>query len=1133
MDKSFHSPLMARSPFSPRGRQGITSKRSLLPGFCTPSRITSSVKSGQSVQVILKSAHNFVERFGQSLPVLITEAITFADRNAVVSARISECGYAWVVCGRRLLIWQYRQNVGFTGTPQKKMMVSSQCFELHLPQSDLAHRAELVSVFISSASHTPSCIAVSPEGVVRYWPSVIHDGVSVEQIADLQGQECDSLTDIGGLGSILATTTCSVVWIQPHLSAGRPSLICHNLRTPTGWLGGITKKMSSFIFGPLSTEQNAETRLVRVLTVQENENSWLVYVLAGHSLQKWRLSANKEELLIFIVELNQLIRDGFRSTIWEQTGGDPSEIDTWLLDIQSDKGNVIILAAAVNMHISPQVHYAMISVQTNLPTPPTNIRDLLLLKMNGLYREDNSSDSLSYRFLLCGTCAYLYNQRTITIFKPQEEPDILEFHGLPDFILGGAVCVNTPIFFLRNHGLVTISHNDAGTDFNISTSIANVESLNDSGLGNLSVYNMDAEEIYNTYKTTISKMKAAFIYHLKKQKSACQDIIHEIFVPEPSFTCTINSTLDKCVVGICRELLDDTPAGDPRWSHKTRVGIGSSYAMQVLHQLQDKQKALNLFVRFLHEFELWNYLGAVTIHDTILATAYVLGEFFEKIIAGITLKQHSHSSVLTKAIDNYITDSEVPKEHGLTKQDILFSKVTQIHQILQELVNRCDEAAHSDLNPMEAIELVKETNNIILSVLKDINQFRYQNKDNYTPQDGALAIAPAFLPWTSAVGASGLHDSLMLQQSVTYNYGAKIASDNNTRIILYDQLTSLIDFILDGYKTHLDSIKGTHRENILTKQYQSDRHKLISPLIIEKEFERATLLAEKYLDFETLIVICDATQNQQKLRNYMDRYNSQGFSEFLYTWYLQENQPGKIIDICKTSQVNPQLTTFLADHPSLLWIQNIYENKFSGAANILKNLASNETDLIVRQKTMFSLSKLAKLTTDEDDTNDYVDFIDSRLELISIQEEIPDYVLQSYGYDTINIKVIPPKDLIYLYTCVEYKEAGDIEFKKALDLLQYIDDNEVRSEQLLNIWKAAILRDSWLEGNLDSPIEVLQNTLFFKLADLAFRLGGDPYDFLPPLEALTDVLELSVVQDNKHFQFLMKTAYEYFYGLKS
>lgn len=39
-----------------------------------------SGKSTQSVQIIHKTLYNYVERFGQPLPVLVTEALTFVDR---------------------------------------------------------------------------------------------------------------------------------------------------------------------------------------------------------------------------------------------------------------------------------------------------------------------------------------------------------------------------------------------------------------------------------------------------------------------------------------------------------------------------------------------------------------------------------------------------------------------------------------------------------------------------------------------------------------------------------------------------------------------------------------------------------------------------------------------------------------------------------------------------------------------------------------------------------------------------------------------------------------------------------------------------------------------------------------------
>ncbi|KAJ8941363.1 hypothetical protein NQ314_010426 [Rhamnusium bicolor] len=1016
MDRSFQSSFSVKSPFSPRSRQNISSKRIIPPSFRKSSRLSVSGKSTQSVQIVLKSAHNYVERFGQPLPVLITEALTFADRNTVVSARISECGYAWVVCGRRLLIWQYRTTSSAPGTPQRKHGGINQCFELQLPQSDLAHRAELVSVFIAAGSNAPSCIAVSPEGVLRYWPAVVHEGVTVEQTVDLQGQECDSLTGVEGLGCILATTTCTVVLVQPQVTGGRHVLQCKPLRTPSGWLGGISKRMSSLIFGPISNEHSSETRLVRVLSVPNSDGTWIVYVLAGHSLQKWILSTSDAEQLVSVAELHRLVRDSFHAAVWDNCVGDQAEIDTWLLDIQSDKDNIIVLAAAVNMQMSPQVHYAMISFSTNATT---QIRDFLLLKMSGLYREDKPSDSLSYRFLLCGTNAYLYNLKTITVVKPQEEPDTLEFNSSQDLLLGGSICVNTPIFFSRINGLVTVSSNEqlVGDYMNLSmmgTSIP-VETFSEMvGVNNLSVYNMDPDEIFNAYKDTVGQLKAAFIFHIRNQQS--------------STILGIDSTLDKVVVLMCKDLLDDIPAGDPRWNKDAPLGIGSSYSMQVLHQLEDKQKALSLYLKFLKDSGLWNRLSACNMRDMPTATESCP----KKITAAIVLKSLPNSLILENAIEKAIEHFESEPGNGLTNQDIFYREVSKVHRGIQELVTCCEDSAHSDLNPAQVAQIVHDTNEIVLTVLNEVIQYRNQNIETFIPSEEAKLLNLDYLPWTAANGVEGVADALLLQHALTFGYGLKLTSQGQLRNSLLDHFVALTDLVLDGRKCHLESIKNTPRENILYKQYCSDRHKLIKPL----------------------------------------------------------------------SNIRPKLFV---------------------AADTLHNLAREEAESLTRQKTMLSLSKLAKLAgPNTTDSKSYIENINSHLELITFQEDLPDYVLQEFGYDTLKPRVIPPKDLVHLYICNEYTDAGELEFKKALDILPFIEDEELREELHLKIWRSAILRDSWTYKNLDYPLEILQGTLFFRLVDLSIALGANPNSLLPPLDTLTEDQCMQDLQDNKNFQFLIK-----------
>ena len=60
-----------------------------------------------------------------------------------VSVRISPNGWAWLVHGRRLVVWRYAKAA--SGNSHHRMMGGANCRELTLPPSDLSHDAKLVS----------------------------------------------------------------------------------------------------------------------------------------------------------------------------------------------------------------------------------------------------------------------------------------------------------------------------------------------------------------------------------------------------------------------------------------------------------------------------------------------------------------------------------------------------------------------------------------------------------------------------------------------------------------------------------------------------------------------------------------------------------------------------------------------------------------------------------------------------------------------------------------------------------------------------------------------------------------------------------------------------------------------------
>lgn len=161
-------------------------------------------------------------------------------------------------------------------------------------------------------------------------------------------------------------------------------------------------------------------------------------------------------------------------------------------------------------------------------------------------------------------------------------------------------------------------------------------------------------------------------------QSACQDIIQSLFLSESSSLPSIDTVLDKVVIKTCEELLNDVPARDPRWETRDdQISLGSSYSMQVLSQLEDKQKALDLYLTFLRDVDLWNRLCACNYRDLPLATVYILGELSEKLVAAVALKRLPSSEILEKAITRVVDVAVEEMEGQLSHQDLFYRWVNR------------------------------------------------------------------------------------------------------------------------------------------------------------------------------------------------------------------------------------------------------------------------------------------------------------------------------------------------------------------------------------------------------------------------------------------------------------------------
>lgn len=1114
----------AASAAARRRSTGVFATGARRSPFNTPGRSTPLNRSHQTSQLMEGSGQYTLESYGSSLPALIMEALTFADRNIEMSAVLSPSGWAWLVCGRRLLVWRYRQQA------DNQRMVNHQFRELTLPPSDLAHRAQLVVVYAPTDGQVPACIAVSPEGFVRYWPSIAHEGSYHEISTELQGQECESLIFLGAsLGCLLATTTSTTLLIQPaphqHHNQSTQTINVRHLKVPAGLLGGISRRVSSLVFGSMPT-QAPEARLVGVVSVtgaEPDERS--VLVLSANSLQKWYLIPGEPDKMVYECNVEKYIREGFIDHVWGRERAGATQLRVWLIDMQptATGSSVMILTAAINPQISQQLVYALATMETGSNAPPLGVSNFFVLKHSEYYQESAENNVLlAQRFILCSSTAYIYNKNTVLCVSALGEGDSgdrVEFSGAGDSILGVGRSQGLPIFFSANHGIVSIAPTQTlNQTLQMNESIAEEPSRGLCETLNISTAGLEA---ITASKDHTSRLQAAFLHFNNNNLAQAQAILDDLFPGSDT------SLLDSTVIQLSANLLDDCPATDPRWAEsKQSGGTGAPMSLLIQNQLRDKTAAHQYFIDFLQQMGLWQRLSICSVEDGRRAvTRVILGEHGERLAfaAALRTRHPDHQHLMDSAIRYVLQDRDEVPTGKLTHADLFYRRVSVVEDIIWGLRRAQDEVLSADIAPRDAPATIHSVNGLLLSLLRAARDSRARVA---TMAGAAANDQPCeFIPWTATQGPRGIRVLLLDQHTTTVEAGLSRAEDGATRAKLYTQMVDLGDEILTGYQPQLRSLTNLSHDShqALLRAYERDRYNLIKPLVKGEQFDQAVSLAEKYCDFRTLVEICDKTDNQERLTQYMTQFGSEGFSDFVFRWYLETGKRGRLLS---HGNAGGDLSRFLQDYTSLSWLHHIQTSQFSQAAQTLRQLSQDETAYLSRKKTLLSLSKLCQLAENgsvpsiEDDPQRQLEE-----ELILYQEQLPESVLNAHALNPDAMRVLTPQELIHLYTGTENECANEYDFKKALDLLQFVPPEEIL-ELKKEIWIRSILRNSWQHMDTDNPIEAISDTFLFKTIELAFTQGNDIQELLVPAEELLASEELAELGKDTSFSFLVNAGYE-------
>ncbi|XP_065586454.1 nuclear pore complex protein Nup133 isoform X1 [Cyrtonyx montezumae] len=1051
------------------------------------------------------------------------EALKKADADDQLSIQVDESGWAWLVHKERLIIWKIGQS------PVSKL---SLCKELQLPPSDYQWSSSLAAV-LSSSGDAPSLQSLSimvatSEGSVRYWPNLAHESSYTETFADFGGSPCIFLTAVKGGSFILSSSRGQLVRLIPD-SSGK--IHQHALPHGQGMFSGIGRKVSSLL-GILSPGNDAVVSSV----LWDKERSSF-YMLTSSNLNKWEIDSSSERY-IFSWDVNRILKEHISDAIWgsesnyeDIKGG----VNIQYMDLQLNRDGLVILAAAWHPGDHPcLVYYTLITVEDK----GFQMSDDVVVEVTQYNPSFQSEEEVMCHLVVpdyFSHAAYLYKEGEVfacstgtgRISLPQEK---FAFGIQGDSILGAGSCTSLPIFFAKRSGLFTILSRE-----NVSVLPEDLEdSLSSSIAGPRSespAFDPTSKLEIVAQEDKIKLLKAAFLQYCRKDIVNAQSMVVELF---PSNTdVDSDGELDRAVTQISVDLMDDYPASDPRWAESVPEASGfSNTSLILLHQLEDKTKAHSFFVDFLHQVGIFERLGSFPVRGMPMATRLLLCEHAEKLAAAIVLKNH-HSrlpDLVNAAILIALNkrDCEIPP--SLTPADIFFREVSQIDSIFGCLLEEEEQILRElHIESIEWAQVVVNVNNIIKDMLQAACQYRQSRASLY--KTGELPERePEYIPWTA---------SSSLRAAITRQHGIILKVvypqvDSSLRSIVTEQVVALLNYFLDGYVSQLKSVDrpaDQERYSSLEMEYVQKRSELLSPLLSLGQYQMAAALAEKYCDFDILVQMCEQTDNQARLQRYMSQFADQNFSDFLFRWYLEKGKRGKLLS--QPIAQHGQLASFLQAHEHLSWLHEINSQDLQKAHRTLQNLANMETKYFAKKKTLLGLSKLAALASDfsEDILQEKIEEISEQERFLLHQETLPEQLLVDKQLNLNDMPVLSATQLIDMYICDENRRANEYDFKKALDLLEYIDEEEEVdvNDLKLKILCMALRRDGWSssEGK-DDPIEATKDSIFVKILQKLLKEGVQLSEYLPDVKDFLQANELGSLRYNAYFEFVLKANYEFY-----
>ncbi|XP_065836499.1 nuclear pore complex protein Nup133-like [Oscarella lobularis] len=1081
--------------YTPR-REAVTPRRSLR-----SASTARGLRTAKASRIFSQSDFYCLEAL-DLLPAAAQEVLVDVRHgSATASCKFTESGHCVVVSKGRLALWHISQKPHSVRT-------------LTLPDDlSTANHVE-----ISSRNAFTGLLMSSLDGKIHYVADVVRS-TKATCVTELNMESGDRTVlvvalkaDMFFVGTMLGYVYVVRLDFQGHSVGIESEKLQVNSQ---GMIAGLGRRVSSFLFGGGTPSQEIHSSLgervqaISCLKDIDGDGAHTVFVLGETKIQSWKIN-NTE---------NKMVSDFSTASIAQN-----------LFSADSDK-NVQQLTA-LDMVISCNRLFVLLSTLTELNErisclvgldESMEVLSVEMLDSNQLHAGETEPNHLS----AFNDDVIAHGSHIIWIPSGFSKPaDSLKI-APSDVIFGAGFCQEKMFLLTKNHSIVCLNERESPMPLKLATP-----------------FSAKKPKPIRLRADFLEQLREAFVLYCQKEdnKTNVMTIASDLHSAVERAGPTMSSVLDAAVISLSLEIIDDAPHSDPRWAEASSSVLSSSSAVIIFEHLRSKIQVHDLFLQFLSDAGFLPHLRVVGVDDRRLPTVFALCEHQEKVVAAIELrkKHNEHVELIDSLLDRVLDEHVNLSQHSsVTAVDLFYKNVSSVHLVASWIFDEQRNRLNTRLAPEEASVLI-ETACSIQKVMIDGALAHREAKAGQLGL-GALpptltaelkALGPRFAFWTDIEVDGSIRDTLTKQLMLLIEYRQAFADSES---IYYWTLAGLADVVLTSYMQQIELYKKIDFDDPfvdqLRKKFSQGKQMTIMPIVDHGLDDLAASLAEKYREFAVLMRLF--ADDKQRLCNYAEQYEDEGFVDFMFQWYIDEGFIDKLLDV--PDEFCARLTDFLDSnsYPQLASLHHIRTRSFDRAHDVLSGLAT-EKDTVSEKKTLLSIAKIALFASDKevDERDEKLDYIDSQLDVILHQENLPDDVKERASLNLDSAPPLNPLQLIDLYTKEEVNpSAGELDFRKAQDLVGYLDSDKCDVTQVIfSIWSRALLRDKtfWTSTDAPEPLELIRQTVFYRICKLASLHGLDLQSYVPPLERIlhTEEMEESGMADNEKFLYLVRVMYD-------